>query len=689
MKLAAATSLLTIGLTLSLNALANQVCIDDGKLNGDDYLTPVSKESDHKLMKSYTPADLIDVPAKYVWNTSGSTERLRKEVASSLMQMIDSAEKEQITLRIYSSFRSFNQQCGAYSSKFAKFKDYVNSQLKPGQDLNTELEKYVQNISAVPGRSEHQLGATFDLVYPSLGRKLVYPDSGNRCPKNSCKEYEWLLANAHKFGFAMSYPRLPGVKGDFNPVSQYSFEPWHWRYLGVEAATEIYDLIKELNRRISIIEYIKYKRGEITYSDLQNPLKSLRGPSSTSTGEIVIGMGGDVSLSRPGSDKLESHGSSFGKFYTWEQMTSGLKPMTENNDLNFMNLESVVSDKSLQTIEGKKYPQKSHPNGVNYLINNVGFNLISTANNHAYDYDQEGIDETLRNLIDIKSQTQKQIVISGLGTLNETLQPQVFELNGFRIAFIALGMKGDDRAHWESSWRPTSDKVGMLSVRNCANGQNEKAMKPCDEYGDLKQALENLKNTAADIRIISVHEGMELSVYTKNGSTPDVDSHLTADGKQRQRSENRNIEAKYNLIKSYGIDLIIGHHSHNARPVEYNNKTLAFYGLGNLLFLGGKNYSTNQFPLWNQFGLFAKTYYAYSQGKLQLAAVQIIPLKNNHISPTFWESTKANEFIAHMNAINTKSFGQNGVQFKSLNDGTGVFCVSNVDKGAKAALLCK
>lgn len=412
----------------------------------------------------------------------------------------------------------------------------------------------------------------------------------------------------------------------------------------------------------------------------------LRQPSSVQVQELVIGMGGDVSLSRPGSDQLESNGSTLNRFYTWEQMTEDLEKMTAGNDLNFMNLESVVSDQSLKVISGKKYPQKSHPHGVKHLVNKVGFNLISTANNHAYDYSDAGILETLKHLATIKSRAK--VAISGLGNLQETLEPEIMDINGFKVAFIALGMKGDDRPDWESSWRPTLEKPGMLSVRHCEDNTFEKAMSPCRRYGDLKNALENIKATKADLRIVSIHEGMELSVYTKNGSKPDDDSGQTANGQQRQRSENRNLEAKFDLIKSYGVDLILGHHSHNARPVEHNKNTLAFYGLGNLLFLGGKNYSTDSYPLWNQYGLFAKSYYSMIDGKAELSAVQIAFLKNNHIQPTFWDKEKAGLFTDYLNQASLKSLGDKAVKFKAKGDGTAVYCVNKIKKGKKAKALC-
>lgn len=680
---------LTLGLIATVNTTSafagSKYCVDDGQQDGADYLTLISKEDGHKLKRSYAPNDLVSVPKDLTWNKSGANEQLRKEALTAFVAMTTAAKSSDVTIKIYSGYRSFDSQCSTYASKFPKFKDKFKTE--------EELAQYVQSISAIPGRSEHQLGATFDLVYPSLGPTLSYPDIKERCPQNKCKEYEWLLNNAHNYGIAMSYPRYSkNLKIETNPVTQYNFEPWHWRYVGVEAATEIYKISQDIGRRLSVLEYAKYKKGLLTYENLQNPEGYLanRTPQSV-TQEIVIGMGGDVSLSRPGTDKLEPTGASFISFNTWAQMTYDLKQMTAGNDLNFMNLESVVSSKTnaqMPVIEGKKWPQKSHPAGVEHLVNQVGFNMISSANNHAYDYDQLGIDETVANLKDIQSRAGKQIYLSGVGTLDETLQPRVMEVNGLRIAFVAVGMKGDDRPHWEKSWYPSTDRNGMLSVRMCKNGVVEKAMVPCPEYGDLKIILENLAKTPADLRIVSIHEGMELSVYTKNGSAPDNDSHETKDGKQRQRSENRNIEAKIALIKSYGVDLVIGHHTHNVRPLSYNGKSFAAYSLGNLLFLGGKNYSTNEFPLWNRFGLFVKNYYSFVDGKLTLSASQIIPTKNSHISPTYWDAPTANRYVDFLNAASKKSLGAEAIEYKSLNDGTAVFCVPGIEKGAKASVLC-
>jgi D-alanyl-D-alanine carboxypeptidase len=84
----------------------------------------------------------------------------------------------------------------------------------------------VQTYSALPGESEHQTGLCMDLIST---QNVVLDESFAENPA-----YSWLTENAHCFGFILRYP-----KGD-ESVTGYSYEPWHYRFVGVEAATEIY-----------------------------------------------------------------------------------------------------------------------------------------------------------------------------------------------------------------------------------------------------------------------------------------------------------------------------------------------------------------------------------------------------------------------------------------------------------------
>jgi D-alanyl-D-alanine carboxypeptidase len=89
--------------------------------------------------------------------------------------------------------------------------------------------------SARPGYSEHQTGWSFDIA-----------DGGGACSFQPCFADQpaavWAKANGHRFGFVVRYPWM------FHPITGYYYEPWHLRYIGVEAATDM------MNRGINTLE---------------------------------------------------------------------------------------------------------------------------------------------------------------------------------------------------------------------------------------------------------------------------------------------------------------------------------------------------------------------------------------------------------------------------------------------------
>ena len=91
--------------------------------------------------------------------------------------------------------------------------------------------------SARPGTSEHQTGLCMDLIVGGANPVLDESFADHAC-------YRWLVENAHKFGFILRFP-----KGK-ETVTGYSYEPWHYRFVGVEAATEIY------RRGITLEQYL-------------------------------------------------------------------------------------------------------------------------------------------------------------------------------------------------------------------------------------------------------------------------------------------------------------------------------------------------------------------------------------------------------------------------------------------------
>lgn len=130
---------------------------------------------------------------------------LTSDTLEAFQKMKNAALKEGITLKIISGYRSYQQQSTIY-------RNYVN------RDGRTKADTY----SARAGHSEHQTGLAFDLniLNSSFART---------------KEGKWLNQHACEYGFILRYP-----KGKTNETG-YVYEPWHFRYVGVELATKLYN----------------------------------------------------------------------------------------------------------------------------------------------------------------------------------------------------------------------------------------------------------------------------------------------------------------------------------------------------------------------------------------------------------------------------------------------------------------
>ncbi len=128
-----------------------------------------------------------------------------KEARAALNKMFADAKAEKnLDMWVCSGFRSYNVQKGLYNS-------YVR------RDGVKNADRY----SARPGYSEHQTGLAFDINYAD-SRFTGTPQA------------VWLAENAHKYGFILRYPE--GKES----VTGYMYEPWHYRYIGVENAEKIY-----------------------------------------------------------------------------------------------------------------------------------------------------------------------------------------------------------------------------------------------------------------------------------------------------------------------------------------------------------------------------------------------------------------------------------------------------------------
>lgn len=197
-----------------LNLLINTLAKDAGNYLAlectDCTLAPASKQ--FSLPSKYYPA------VKYTGLSGGG--QLTPTTINSLNTLINNAKKEGIDITIISAFRS-------YSEQVSTFNYWVSREMAKGSSRYV-AEAAANNYSARAGQSEHQLGTTADLKCSTCGN--FDNSSGN------IKMYNFLKNNAHKYGFVISYPE--GKKDR----TGYNTELWHIRYIGVNYATELYNL---------------------------------------------------------------------------------------------------------------------------------------------------------------------------------------------------------------------------------------------------------------------------------------------------------------------------------------------------------------------------------------------------------------------------------------------------------------
>jgi D-alanyl-D-alanine carboxypeptidase len=156
---------------------------------------------------NFVPPDLVEVPVPYVWEP-----RLRQEAAALATALFAAASAEAgLQLQSQSAYRSYDSQVRVYN-----------------QEVASHGQAAADGDTARPGFSEHQTGLVIDISsVPSV------------CALQACfgntPHGQWLASNAWQFGFLLRYP------ADKTPVTGYTYEPWHFRYIGTVLATEMHN----------------------------------------------------------------------------------------------------------------------------------------------------------------------------------------------------------------------------------------------------------------------------------------------------------------------------------------------------------------------------------------------------------------------------------------------------------------
>ncbi len=151
----------------------------------------------------YVPDDLVAIDSAY-----GLSSYLDSEAYEHYVAMADAMAAEGLSVWITSAYRSYERQVTLYNSYLA-------------YDSQEEVDTY----SARPGHSDHQTGLVVDLILPG----------GDLGSFDGTDESYWLQEHAHEYGFILRYPE------DKTDMTGYTYESWHYRYVGVEVATYIYE----------------------------------------------------------------------------------------------------------------------------------------------------------------------------------------------------------------------------------------------------------------------------------------------------------------------------------------------------------------------------------------------------------------------------------------------------------------
>ena len=211
------------------------LCMMAGKvLNSDFTLLPLDNITHHVASEdngwnlilvnrnSYIPDDY-----KVELTELSNGEKVDSRIYPELQEMFNDARAQGYGLFVREGYRTQEEQQQLLDEKIEAYKNEGKSK--------SEAKKLAEQWVAIPGTSEHQLGIAVDI-------------NADTTKSSSDDVYSWLAENAHKYGFIKRYP------SDKTDITGVINEPWHYRYVGKEAALEIYSQGMCLEEYIDTLE---------------------------------------------------------------------------------------------------------------------------------------------------------------------------------------------------------------------------------------------------------------------------------------------------------------------------------------------------------------------------------------------------------------------------------------------------
>ncbi|HWP81167.1 MAG TPA: CapA family protein [Bacteroidota bacterium] len=317
--------------------------------------------------------------------------------------------------------------------------------------------------------------------------------------------------------------------------------------------------------------------------------------SSSDTTHVSLIAFGDVNLGRAvGQELLKGD-----LDYPFAQA----RPLVTSADIVFVNLESQLSEQGGETQHPKYNLIFCGPPEGAKALRHFGVTVVSTANNHAFDYGLKGLRETIDY---VTAEGMRYVGTSKDST--ELFAPAIIESNGVRVGFVAYTEFVNMKLGWQ----------GRIAVF---------------EEPRVQREIERLRATV-DVVVASYHGGNE---YV---DTP-------------HRRTLRNLR----LLAEAGADVVIGHHPHVPQGIERHKGTLIAYSLGNFVFYQPQRH-------WTQRGFALNVKFRKSLGTTRPVDARIVPLMaGKQPSPMILESERAS-LLERLQRLSTVPIRQEGEWFR-------------------------
>ena len=200
-------------------------------------VTPVASSADWNLVLVNRENQLAEEIVMELYLTE-SGYQIDSRIQEPYLQLMEAGKAAGMDFTMISGYRSIEQQQTNYD---VNYQNYLASGLSE-EEARTKTEEYI----ALPNASEHITGLAVDITSTALanqeGNSGLFPDLENY------PEGLWLKENAPKFGFVLRYPK------EKEAITGINFEPWHFRYVGIENAMYMTEKNLTLEEYIAILK---------------------------------------------------------------------------------------------------------------------------------------------------------------------------------------------------------------------------------------------------------------------------------------------------------------------------------------------------------------------------------------------------------------------------------------------------